>query len=487
MEFDYRKSNLKLNIALNAFLKVSAFIFPLITFPYVSRVIGASGNGEIAFAESVVSYFSIFAQLGIPTYGIKKCAEVREDKDKLSHIVYELLIINSLTIVISYICLFICVNQIPQLESIRYLICISSLSIFLNGIGVDWLFQALEQYKYITIRNLSFKLLSVLLLFAFVHSSSDILTLELVNIVGGCGSNILNFIYARQYLSPVKVESLKIRRHFKFIFSFFLLSVSVSVYTSLDSSMLGFLSTSDQVGYYAAGVKTKAILTSAVSSVGAVLLPRMSACISIKDFFTFNRLAKKSIKLVLLVAMPLSIYFSLMADPVILFLAGEGYAQAVPVTQILAFTVLFIGISNIFGMQILVPTNRERITVISTLVGALVDFIINAVLIPTYGSFGAAVGTFTAELSVLLVQLVALKGEIKNYLKDIQLKPLLVSSTVSSLALFILGNVMSGFNPFVELAVTFTAFICIYFALLCLLKDQFVLTYLGRLKNRVSR
>ena len=191
--------DIRWNFIMNAVLKMSAFIFPMITFPYVSRILGAQGNGKITFATSVISYFSMFAQLGIPTYGIRACAMCRNDKIKLNRTVQELLIINCVTVVLSYILLIVCLAFVPKFQENRNLIIITSVTIILNAIGMDWLFQALEQYSYITIRNLLFKVISIVLMFAFVHKTQDYIVYGAINVIGTCGSNVFNLIYSSKF------------------------------------------------------------------------------------------------------------------------------------------------------------------------------------------------------------------------------------------------------------------------------------------------
>ena len=203
-----KSHGVKTNFIMNAILQMSAFIFPLITFPYVSRILGAAGNGKIAFAGSVVSYFSMFAQLGIPTYGIRVCATCRNNPRKLNKIVQELLILNSITLVLAYTAFVICTMTIPRLHEDWSLMMITSVTILLNAIGVDWLFQALEQYGYITIRNLAFKIISIILMFAFVHKPEDYIIYGAISVIGTCGSNVLNVFYAANFLEKKNIRTL---------------------------------------------------------------------------------------------------------------------------------------------------------------------------------------------------------------------------------------------------------------------------------------
>ena len=463
---------------MNAILKMSAFIFPLITFPYVSRILGASGNGKVAFAESIVSYFAIFSQLGIPTYGIKKCAECRENKEELNQTVQELLLLNIVTMFVTYIALFILVMSVPRLAESRVLIFISSASILLNACGMDWLFQALEQYTYITFRNLGFKIVSIILMFALIHSPKDYVVLCAINVVGNYGSNILNFLYARRFLSFKKRKKYQIRRHIKPILIFFLLSVSITIYTSLDSVMLGFLSSTAEIGFFAAATKMKTILTSAVSSVGTVMLPRMSAYVSQGKVEDFRIMISKSLNLIFLLTVPLCLYFFIMSDATIDFLAGAGYVAAVIPMRILSFTVFFIGVTNVLGLQVLVPTGREKWTAVSTLIGAFVDFIVNLFLIPKLGAIGAAWATFAAEFSVLIFQIFILRDELKNFFIGIKFFRILAAGLLSFFALSVFIRFFSDLNSFYRLLISAPFFFILYGLLLLIFKEPFTRIYL---------
>src|SRR5699024_253169 len=170
MSEKFKVKSVKYNLLMNLILKMSGVIFPLITFPYVSRVLLSEANGKIAFATSVVSYFSLVASMGIPSYGVRKCAEVRDNKNELSKIVRDLLILNSIFTLLSYGVFIILLIVVPKFNSETPLFLISSITIIFNMLGVEWFYQAIEQYQYITVRNIAFKLLSIGLMFLFVHS-----------------------------------------------------------------------------------------------------------------------------------------------------------------------------------------------------------------------------------------------------------------------------------------------------------------------------
>lgn len=186
-----KNKSIKLNFIMNVILTMSSFIFPLITFPYVSRILLPEGTGKVSFATSLISYFSMFAQLGIPTYGIRACAKVRDDKEELTRTTQELVIINFVMSVISYTALAVALMLVPRLREERALYIIVSLTIAFNVIGMEWMYKALEQYTYITIRSIIFKFVALIVMFVFVHQKSDYIFYGAITILAASGSNIL--------------------------------------------------------------------------------------------------------------------------------------------------------------------------------------------------------------------------------------------------------------------------------------------------------
>ena len=187
-----KQKSLKLNIIMNMLLTMSSFIFPLITFPYVSRILLPEGTGKVSFATSLISYFSMFAQLGIPTYGIRACAKVRDNREELTRTAQELLIINLIMSVVLYIVFFGAILLVPRLHNERNLYVIVSCTIILTSIGMEWLYKALEQYTYITLRSVLFKFIALIMMFLLIHKKSDYLLYGGISIFAASASNIFN-------------------------------------------------------------------------------------------------------------------------------------------------------------------------------------------------------------------------------------------------------------------------------------------------------
>lgn len=470
---------------MNALLTMSGFIFPLITFPYISRVLLPAGTGRINFATSVINYFSMFAQLGIPVYGIRACAKVRDNREELTRTTHELLSINLIMSAISYIVLGIALMTIPKFQREKPLIVLISLTIVLTSIGMEWLYKALEQYSYITIRSLIFKVIAIIAMFALVHNESDYLIYGGITIFAASASNILNLINAHKYIGFRPVGNYNLHRHFKPVAIFFAMACATTVYTNLDNVMLGFMTTEEDVGLYGAAVKIKTVLITVVTSLGTVLLPRASYYIEHGNIDEFRRITGKALNFVLLLATPLTIYFILYAKQCVLLLSGELYYGSIVPMQIIMPTLLLIGITNILGIQILIPTGREKIVLYSEVGGAVVDLIINVLLIPGMKSAGAAIGTLIAELVVLIVQYYALRKEVGYAFRCIEYWKIVTGLLIGIVMSY--GIQYTGLSNFLSLLISAVLFFGSYGLLLLLTKERLSIELFAQLIGKIKQ
>lgn len=480
-----KTNSIKVNFIMNIILTMSSFIFPLITFPYVSHILQPIGMGKVSFATSLISYFSMLAQLGIPTYGIRVCAQIRDDREQLTRAAHELICINLLTNLLSYLLLVLCVLFIPRLREDRNLYLLLSITIILTSVGMEWIYKALEQYKYIAIRSIIFKFIALILMFVFIHKQSDYVKYAIITIFAASASNILNLLNIHKFIDFRFVGNYNIKKHIKPIIVFFAMTCATTIYTNLDSVMLGFMKSDVDVGYYNAAVKIKYILVAIVTSLGTVLLPRVSYYIEKGNNNEFIRITKKALTFVITLATPLMMYFIIFAKESILFLAGNQYGGAIIPMKIIMPTVLLIGISNLLGIQILVPLGKEQVLLKAEIVGALVDIIINLLLIPKYGATGAAIGTLVAEGVVAYICYVALKTHIKNMFKEISYKRIFIAllfAVVSSCWIKYIRINYLGMLVFSSII-----FGLVYGVMLFIMKDDIVVEIINIIKNQLKR
>lgn len=465
--------SVKYNFIMNAILTVAGIIFPLITFPYISRVLLVEGSGKVAFATSVVTYFTMFASLGIPTYGVRACAIVRDNKEKLSKTVQELLIISGGTTLLTYIVFGISLFVIPEFAQERTLLLIVGLGIGLNTIGVQWLYNALEQYSYITTCSILFKVIGMILMFLLVKESSDYQIYGGVYVIASFGSYVLNFICLRKFVTFQKTGTYQFKQHLKHIMVFFSMSAGASIYLNLDVVMLRFLQSNEAVGYYNAGIKVKTVLVTCVTSLGTVLLPRLSYYIETADKKAFQLMVGKAFRFVFVAASAVTVYFSIFARESILLLSGEAFLPAVGPMMILMPTVLLIGLSNVTGIQILTPNGREREVMYSIWGGAILDFVLNLIVIPKFSANGAALSTLLAEGMVLLLQCWFLRDVLWSYIRQVQCWKIVIALAVASV-MTIPVKIWIDSGVFVTLLVSAIVFFGGYAVVLLLLKEPFV-------------
>lgn len=414
-----QKTSIRFNYIMNMICTVSGMIFPLLIYPHAARTLGESGIGAVSFANSVIACFGILAQLGIPAYGVRACAKVREDKEKLTRVVHEILAVNLVTCTLTYLVFGITVFLYPKFYAEKELFLLMGTVLFFNTIGVEWLYKGLEQYRYITCCALIFKAIGMIGVFLLVRSESDYVIYGGLTVFALVGSGAVNFLNLRKYIFVRPVGKYRFRQHLKPISVFLAMSVATTIYTNMDSVMLGIMKGTAENGYYDVAVKVKNILTSVVASLGTVLLPRMTFYISKNRQDEFQRITHKALRFIFLTAIPLCVYFMLFADTAVNILAGDGFKASVLPMQIILPTLVLIGLTNIIGMQMMVPTGREKEVLYSETAGAAVNLVTNALLIPRLGCCGAAIGTLAAEAAVFIAQVWMMRSQVIPLLRKL--------------------------------------------------------------------
>lgn len=399
------EKSLKKNAFYSVISSTLSLLFPVITFPYASRILGPESIGKVNFANSVVSYFLMIAGLGIQGYAAREAAKVRHDKIALTRLVKEILIINSISTIISYVSFTFLFFLVPKFYGYRTLLIICSLKILFTSIGIDWLYTALEEFKYTTIRSFIFQIISLIFLFTFVQTENHTVFYAIFGIISAVGSKACNLIHSRRYVEYVKNIDLKPTKHLKSIMVFTGMSFVTSVYTMLDSTMLGFLSTDIQIGYYSAANKLNHMVLSILTSLTAVLLPRFAVYAANEQKNSFNELAQKSFSTMLLLSIPMATGLFLLARPLTLIFSGSKYLPAVLPMQVITPIVCAIPLASITAAQMLPALNKEKLALISYIIASLLNVVCNFIFIPKYGALGAALGTVAAEVGGVLIQI----------------------------------------------------------------------------------
>ncbi len=468
---------------MNIILTLSSVIFPFISFRYVSKILTPVGTGKVSFATSILSYYWIIACLGVPTYGIRAVAKNRDDRLKLTRTVHELFFISMVMTIIAYILLAVSLMLVPRFQDDQVLYWIISLEMILYTLGMDWMYKGLEQYSFITTLSLIFKVLAVALMFLLIHEQKDYRIYGFLTIFSSCACYILYFLHAHKYVDMAPVGGYNIRQHLKPVLIFFAMTCATTIYTHLDAVMLGFMCGDADVGYYNAAVKVKGIMVSIVTSLGAVLLPRASYYIQTEQYDEFKRIGGKALNFVFLASIPIAAYFMLFAEPGILFISDQAYAPGIPAMRIIMPTVMFIGLTNILGIQMLVPLGREKAVLYSEIAGAVTDVIINILLIPKYRAAGAAAGTLIAEAVVLFVQYLALREEVADLFKRIKYIKLIAAVLLGSVCSF--WVLSAGFGNFITLFISACIFFGIYVISLLIMKEEMMYQIFKQITDKI--
>lgn len=480
------EKSLKRNAFLNVLRTIMSLFFPLITFPYASRILLPEGIGKVNFSNSIVSYFGVIASLGIGTYGIREAAKLRHDKILLSQFTIELFTLNIISTIIAYVLLFCTIFFVPKFSDYKSLLYICSTTILFTTMGIDWLYGALEEYGYIAFRSVLFQIISIILLFLLVKTKDDYIQYASIGVISSVGANICNIIHARKYLTFNSLRRLNIQQHVKPVLVFFGSTLAISVFTILDTSMLGFLSTNTEVGYYTAATKLIRMVRDMFPAIFTVLSARLSIYAETKEQTNkFNTLIEKMLNFIMLLGFPIIAGLYLLAKPIISILSGTAFLPAVPTMYVMVPVILFSSIAGFLGGSVLNSLNKERLYLQCVITGAIINFSLNFILIKPLGAFGAGTATIITEFLLMSLYIIITRKEI-NF--KILYKPFcqyLLSIICMTVCLIPLKLLLHS-NIFQIIFIPITG-CCIYGVCLLLLKNEFIITLINSFKIKLNR
>lgn len=406
---------IKGNFFYNSLLTLSSYIAGLVTFPYVSRVLGASNIGTVSFVDSTINYFIIFSTLGIGIIGVREIARYRNDREKMniafSGLVTMCMIFTAVVMAV-YIAAFL---LIPKFNAQRELFFIGAAKLLFSAFLIEWFYRGIENFKYITIRTLAIKLVYILSLFVFVRSKTDYKIYFVLTVAVVVVNSLINSAYARNFVS-FSFRGVALKPYFKQSFVLGSYTVLTSMYTTFNVIFLGMNANSEQVGYYWAALKIYGIFLGFFSALTAVMMPRMSSLLSEGREEAFRQMILKSFDALFTVCFPLMIGAIVLAPQIIKLLSGDGFTGAVVPMQIIMPLVLVVGIAQILAIQVLMPMKKDRAILIASLIGAGMGVLLNFILVGRYGSTGSAVVLLVSETAVTVWYLfIAIKNDIIDF------------------------------------------------------------------------
>ena len=424
------KSLVKNSIA-NVFYKSLNILFPLITATYTSRVLMAAGIGKVSYAQNIVSYFVMFAALGMPSYGTREIAKLKEKNKNI--LFSELFTINAISTLLFSLAYIILINSVGIFASQIKLYYAVGLTLFLNIFNIDWYYQGEEEYGYIAIRGFIIKVISLLCVFTFVRTSNDFLVYALITALGTVGNNVINVAHLKGKVTWTW-KNLNLKQHLKPLLILTASAVAIELYTAMDITMLGIMCTDVEVGYYSNAIKIVKLLEAVISALGAILLPRLSYYYSDGKTEQFNKLVDKALRTLLLLAIPTGFGVFCVSDLMIPLLFGESFLGSINTLRILSLTLPILVINVLFGIQCLITMGKEKKYLVTVSLGAITNLILNPILIILHKQEGAAFASLLSESVVAISTIIF----VKKYL-TIKLEKKYVITLILSAILMVLG------------------------------------------------
>lgn len=472
--------SLKLNVILNSIKQCCSILFPLITFPYISRVLGKSGFGKYSFSLSIITYFILIASLGINTYAVREGAKIRDNKLKINNLSCELFSINIVFTFLSYILLIALLFFNRTIFSYSKYIVILSSAILLSCLGAEWVNNIYEDFLYITCRYIVIQLISLILIFLFVKNKSDVAIYCVIATFATYGGNLVNILYIRKYVKLKFVFKMNFKKHIKPLLILFINQLAITIYVNIDTTMIGFYYNSAQVGLYSFASKIYTILKQLINAVVMVMIPRLAYIVN-KNNDKFKYYLETLISVVTGLILPITIGMIMLAKQILIVIGGSGYIAAKSTLQILSIAILFAVYASILSYGVLIVYKKEKESLFSAIITAFLNVVLNFYFIPRFGIMGAAVTTTIAELANFIILLFFVKRIIiiSCPLKDF-FQYLLGCIVIFIICLF---SRIFIYNLILQLIVSISVSAIMYFLVLVLCKNRFALQVIKYLKK----
>lgn len=478
MENEYKKSSLKLNYIYNLIYQIVQLMIPLITTPYLSKVLDADGIGIYSYTLSNATYFILFGSLGISLYGQREIAYVQNDKNKRSKIFWEIFIIQIITVSIAMIVYIITLmNKGEYVLYYRILF----IELFSAAIYIGWLFQGTEDFKLMTTRNFIVKLIGTALIFILVRDKNDIALYTFIRVITIFIGNITLFIKLPKIIEMPQNINLKFANHLKGILILFIPQIALQLYHIIDKTMIGKINGMIEVGYYEQSQKIITLSLTIVTSLGYIMLPRISNLFYENKIDEIKKYTNKSIKITYFLALPMMFGLIAISKQFSGWFFGQGFDRTAYLIMIVSPVILLIGLNNITGKQILLPNKNQKVYTISIISACVINIVLNVVLIPKFGSIGACISSVITELSLLIIQVVKVRQIVSFKQILFMSKKYLIASismyVVISCIINLVGkNILDTFILVISGIVT-------YLLSLFLIKEELIISSYERIKK----
>lgn len=392
------------NVGWSSILTSVNYIFPLITYPYVSRILGVSNIGICNFVDSTVNYFCLFSMMGMSYLGIREVAKAKGDAKMLSTTFSSLLTLNLITTIFVIVVLITSIFLVPRFHEYSNLLFIGVLKVLFNSLSIEWLYRGLEDFRYVTIRSIIVRLIYVASVFIFVREENDYAIYYLLLTLTIVLNAIINLMHSRKYVRFTfkMVSCTSVANILKPFVILGIYQLLTSLYKNLNIVYLGFEGGNEQVGYYTTATKLHGIILALFTAFTSVIMPRMASLVSEGKKKEFELLFKKSIMILFAFSVPIMCLCAIFSDSIIRIISGAGYENATPSMQIVIPLVFIIGYEQILVYQILMPLKKDKSIFVNSIVGAIVGLFLNILLVPYLHSIGSALVWLISETGVLI-------------------------------------------------------------------------------------
>ena len=495
------KKSVAKNYIYNLCYQILIIVLPIITTPYISRVLGAENIGIYSYTYSIVSYFILFGSLGVALYGKREIAYVQQNVKERTKVFWEILLFRTLTIAVATVAYVIFFMNFEIEYQVYYVILI--LEVLAAGIDISWFLQGLEEFKKTVTRNIIVRLLSVTAIFVFVKTTDDLIKYTLIYSIGNFLGNLMLWVYLPKFMKGANVnfKSLNVKRHVLPICMLFVPQITEKIYNMLDKTMIGMLvADKSEVGFYEQAQKTIRILNTVVASLGIVMVPRMATIFESEGKEKVQETLKKSFRFVFFISVPLTLGIISILPSFVPMFYGPGYDKVEFLIAYLSPVIILMGIENVIGTQYLIPTKQQKKYTISVTVGLAINVILNYILIIKYYALGAAIATVISQFIVDMLQLLQVRKEMdlkemfKPFVKYfiVGLFMYFISTVVAFICdtkIFVENNI--NVSEYVEYILTIAAQVIVsatvYVGILIISKDSLIMPVINRLKTRVVK
>lgn len=478
-----QQQSVKTNAVLNVIKQCCTVLFPLIIYPYISRVLGSAGFGRFSFASSIIEYCLVIAALGIPTYIVREASRIRDDKEQTIKITSQVFTISLISMVFTLTVLGLLVFFVPKLIADWKLYCILSINIVSFVLGRDWINTIFEDYFYLTVRYIVFKSISLVLILLLVNNEADLLKYAAITVFADAGAYLFNLIYTKKY-SPYRVtKELDLKTHLKPILYLFCTTIAVRIYIQADITILGIISSDSEVGVYSLASKIYSVIKSIINAIIFVAIPRVAFYLGSHDDSSYNRILFKLKEVLIILIFPCVVGSVVLSKDIMYVMGGAEYVQGYIAFMILSISLIFAVLACYYSQAIMIPNREEKKYFYFTAISAIVNIVLNIILIPYFSINGAAATTLISEC-IIFFACYRLASKYYVFNERIYVLPVLIGCGLIAIVCLLINNLI--INTILSTFVSIFISVVLYYIVLIIFKNEYALSVHNRILSKLT-